>query len=64
MGRLRFTGRDWVKSICLESNVDPGSTKDCYLLTWQNHGDQYVTNAGKMSRNAHKLILSYRPKKK
>ncbi len=26
---------DWVKSIFLESNVDPG-----ILRTWQNHGDQ------------------------
>ncbi len=26
--RVRFRGRDWVKSIFLDSNVDPGSTKD------------------------------------
>ncbi len=42
MGRVRFRGRDWVKSIFLDSNVDPGSTN--YVdpgtcLTWQNHGD-------------------------
>ncbi len=41
MGRVR--GRDWVKSIFLDSNVDPGSTN--YVdpgtcLTWQNHGDR------------------------
>ncbi len=43
MGRIRFRGRDWVKSIFLNSNVDPGSTKDVdpgTCLTWQNHGDQ------------------------
>ncbi len=28
MGMVRFRGRDWVKSIYLDSNVDPGSTKD------------------------------------
>ncbi len=28
MGRVRFRGRDWVMSIFLDSNVDPGSTKD------------------------------------
>ncbi len=43
MGRVRFRGRDWVKSIFLDSNVDPGSTN--YVdpgtyLTWQNHGDR------------------------
>ncbi len=27
MGRIRFRGRDWVKSILLDSNADPGSTK-------------------------------------
>ncbi len=35
-------GRDWVKSIFLDSNVDPGSTKDVdpgTCLTWQNHVD-------------------------
>ncbi len=32
MGRVRFRGRDWVKSIFLDSNVDPGT-----CLTWQNH---------------------------
>ncbi len=42
MGRVRFRGSDWVKSIFLDSNVDPGSTN--YVdpgtcLTWQNHGD-------------------------
>ncbi len=42
MGRVRFRGRDWVKSIFLDSNVDPGSTN--YVdpgtcLTWQNHGN-------------------------
>ncbi len=45
MGRVRFRGRDWVKSIFLDSNVDPGSTN--YVdpgtcLTWQNHGDHYT----------------------
>ncbi len=38
MGRVRFSGRDWVKSIFLNSNVDPGSTKDVdpgTCLTWQ-----------------------------
>ncbi len=44
MGRVRFRGRDWVKSIFLDSNVDPGSTN--YVdpgtcLTWQNHGDHH-----------------------
>ncbi len=28
MGRVRLRGRDWVKSIFMDSNVDPGSTKD------------------------------------
>ncbi len=28
MGKVRFRGRDWVKFIFLDSNVDPGSTKD------------------------------------
>ncbi len=40
MGRVRFRGRDWVKSIFLDCNVDPGSTKDVdpgTCLTWQNH---------------------------
>ncbi len=40
MGRVRFRGRDWVKSIFLDNNVDPGSTKDVdpgTCLTWQNH---------------------------
>ncbi len=46
MGRVRFRGRDWVKSIFLDSNVDPGSTN--YVdpgtcLTWQNHGDRQIT---------------------
>ncbi len=27
MGMVRFRGRDWVMSIFLDSNVDPGSTK-------------------------------------
>ena len=42
MGRVRFRGRDWVKSIFLDNNVDPGSSKDVdpgTCLTWQNHGD-------------------------
>ncbi len=42
MGRVRFRGGVWVKSIFLDSNVDPGSTKDVdpgTCLTWQNHGD-------------------------
>ncbi len=42
MGKGRFRGRDWVKSIFLDSNVDPGSTKDVdpgTCLTWQNQGD-------------------------
>ncbi len=34
MSRIRFRGRDWVKSIFLDSNVDPGT-----CLSWQNHGD-------------------------
>ncbi len=35
MGRVRFKGRDWAKSIFLDSNVDPGSTKDVdQELTW------------------------------
>ncbi len=41
MGRVRFRGRDWVKSIFLDRNVDPGSTKDVdpgTCLSWQNHG--------------------------
>ncbi len=38
MGRVRFRGRDWVKSVFLDSTVDPGSTK--YIdpgtcLTWK-----------------------------
>ncbi len=43
MGSVRFRGRDWVKSIFLDSNVDPGSTKDVdpgTCLTWQNHGNR------------------------
>ncbi len=43
MGRVRFRGRDRVKSIFLDSNVDPGSTKDVdpgTYLTSQNHGDR------------------------
>lgn len=43
MGTVRFRGRDWVKSIFLDSNVDPGSTKDVdpgTCPTWQNHGDR------------------------
>ncbi len=42
MGRVRFRGRDWVKSVFLESHFDPGSTKDVdpgTCLTWQNHGN-------------------------
>ncbi len=35
MGRVRFRGRDWVKSIFLDSNADPGT-----CLTSQNHGDR------------------------
>ncbi len=31
MGRVRLRGRDWVQSIFLDSNVDPGT-----CLTWQN----------------------------
>lgn len=27
MGRVRLRGGDWVKSIFLDGNVDPGSTK-------------------------------------
>uniref|UniRef100_A0A671K347 Protein sidekick-2-like n=1 Tax=Sinocyclocheilus anshuiensis TaxID=1608454 RepID=A0A671K347_9TELE len=37
MGRVRFRGRDWVKSIFLDINVDPGSSKDVdpgTCLTW------------------------------
>ncbi len=33
MARVRFRGRDWVKSIFLDSNADPGSTKDVDLGT-------------------------------
>ncbi len=35
MGRVRFRGRDWVKSVFLDNNVDPGT-----CLTSQNDGDQ------------------------
>ncbi len=46
MGRVRLRGRDWVKSIFLDSNVDPGSIKDVdpgTCLTWQpsNHSDRH-----------------------
>ncbi len=47
MGRVRFRGRDCVKSIFLDHNVDPGSTKDVdrgTCLTWLNHGDLLYTN--------------------
>ncbi len=40
MGRVRFRGSDWVKSIFLDSNVDPASTKEVdpgTCFTWQNH---------------------------
>ncbi len=32
MGRVRFRGRDSVRSIFLKNNVDPGT-----CLTWQSH---------------------------
>jgi len=32
MGRVRFRGRDWVRTTFLDRNVDPGT-----CLTWQNH---------------------------
>ena len=43
MGRVRFRGRDRVRTKFWDRNVIPGSTK--YVdpgtcLTWQNHGDQ------------------------
>ncbi len=31
MGRVRFRGRDWVKSIFLDRDLDPGTCP-----TWQN----------------------------
>ncbi len=40
MGRVRFRGRDSIRSIFLKNNVDPGPTKDVdpgTYLTWQNH---------------------------
>ncbi len=43
MGRVRFRGRERVRSMFLDNNVGPGSTKDVdpgTCLTWQNHGDQ------------------------
>ncbi len=36
MGRVRFRGRDWVKSVFLDSNVDPGT-----CLTWKNHSNHH-----------------------
>jgi len=39
MGRFRLRGRNWVKSIFLDSYVDTGSTKHVdpgTCLTWQN----------------------------
>ncbi len=45
MGRVRFGDRDRVRSIFLDNNVDPGSTKDVDLgtcLTCQNHDDPRV----------------------
>ena len=46
MGRVRFRGRDWVRTTFWDRNVDPGSTK--YVdpgpcLTWQNHGDRMLS---------------------
>jgi len=32
MGRVRFRGRDWVRTTFWDRNVDPGT-----CLTWQNH---------------------------
>ncbi len=49
MGRVRCRGRDRVRSIFLDNNVDPGSIKDVdpgTCCTWQNHGDHlyHMTN--------------------
>jgi len=45
MGRVSFTGWDWVRTTFCYRNVDPESTK--YVdpgacLIWQNHADHQV----------------------
>ncbi len=46
MGRFRLRGRDWVKSIFLDSNVDPGSTKDVdpgtFTFTFMHLADAFI----------------------
>ncbi len=61
MGRVRFRGRDWVKSIFLDSNVNPGSTN--YVdpgtcLAWQNHSDRVYTYIYNYYLKTFKLGLS------
>ncbi len=52
MGRFRLRGRDWVKSVFLDSNVDPGSIKDVdpgTCLTWQNHSNHLMRQEVKLT---------------
>ncbi len=44
MGRFRFRGKDWVKSIFLDSNVITKDVDPETCLTWQNHGKLAANN--------------------
>jgi len=34
MGRVRFRGRDWVRTTFWDKYVDPGSTKICWTMSY------------------------------